>query len=110
MQFRAHHRGARDHGLELLEGDITRQVFHAAIWRHDQPLGGDMRQPAADAGGDLCWRFHRAAAQIDDPEDDGFSGQLREYAQIEIGLRGFIPLKLSIVRYALSFEIASRPV
>ena len=51
-----------DHRLELAEGDLARQIFHAAIGRRDQPLGRQVLQPAPDARGHRLRRLDLRAS------------------------------------------------
>src|SRR5438552_3634342 len=59
-QLLAHDRGAGAERLQLAEGGVAGEVFHAAIGGRDEPVGGDVGEGGADAGGDRRRRLDRA--------------------------------------------------
>ena len=56
-QLTADDRGTLGQRLEFGEGEITRDVFHAAIGGRDQPLRWQVLERRADTGGDDLWCF-----------------------------------------------------
>src|SRR5215211_2438812 len=76
-----------DHRLDLGEGDVAREVFHAAIGGDDDPLGRHMRQRTADTRRHRLRRLDGEIAKIDHAEDDSLA-QTLELRAVELGLRG----------------------
>src|SRR5262245_10480888 len=77
------HRRTRDEGAQLAEGGLAREVLHAAVGRRDEALGGDVREPGADAPGDLRRVLHRGIPETDDAQDDRLRREVPEDAEVE---------------------------
>ena len=65
------------------------QVLHAAIRRHNEPLGRDVRQRAANSIGNHLGRLDVARRQIKNPEQNGLAAEVSEHGTIQRGLRRF---------------------
>src|SRR6185312_14369620 len=86
-QLAAHDGRTIDHRLELAEGDLAREVLHAAVRRRDELVRRDMLEAAADAGGDERGRLDRRRRQIEHAEHDVLRRQFLEHAEIDVRLR-----------------------
>ena len=74
--------------LELAEGDLARQVLHAAIGRRDQVRGRHVGKARADALRDRLGALHVEVAEVEHAEQDRLAGKLPQHAEIELRLRG----------------------
>ena len=83
-------RGTFGERLQFGEGEIARDVFHAAIRRRDQPLRRQILEGRTNAGGDgLRWLGLGVIHSDDAAKDHGLVIEAGEGGQIEIGLGGF---------------------
>ena len=84
-EFAADDCGTFGERLELGEGKIARDVFHAPIRRRDQPL-----ERHADAGGDGLRRLRFGVAHADHAKDHGLVAEPVGGPEGEFGLGGFV--------------------
>jgi hypothetical protein len=82
-QLAADDRGALDERFEGGEGEVARDVFHAAVGGRDQPLRRQVGEGGTDAGGDGLGRLRLGVA--DDAEDHGLAAEAFEGCKIEVG-------------------------
>src|SRR6516162_11871636 len=68
-QLPPHDRRTLGECLELGEGEIARDVFHAAIGGRDQPFRRQVLERRTDAGGDGLGRLRLGVAHADDAKD-----------------------------------------
>ena len=75
--------------LQFGEGEIARDAFHAAIRGQDQPLGREVLERCADAGGDHLRGLRLGVAHANDTKDHGLVAEPVERREVGIGLGGF---------------------
>ena len=87
-EFAAQNLRGFGHCLELSERNVPRQIFHSAIGREDNALGGNVAQRAADALRHGLGRLYVHVAEIKNAEDDALARQFGQDRAIELRLGG----------------------
>src|SRR4051812_13847082 len=79
--------GTGDHRFELTEGQLARQVLHAAVGGDDEPLARHDGERVADSFCDDLARLGLARAEVEHAEDDRLVRHLAEHLEVETRLR-----------------------
>ncbi len=79
-----HERRALDQGIELAEGDLSGEVFHSAVGRRNDALGGREFQRGANAIRNHVGRLDALVGEVEHAEHDLLRRKVLQYAKVEL--------------------------
>ena len=75
--------------FSFAEGELAREVLHATVGRHDEPLRWKDRERPTDTTRDNLRGLCRGVTEVEDAEHDDLVRNVAEHLGVEIRLRGF---------------------